>query len=194
MRRLVLLLAGAALLGACGTGGTSESPAALPPVVIQPQAIADPVEAAPATPITVELPSLHVVDDVVPVALDRAGAMELPPVTSVGWYRLAPEPGDVGRAVLAGHVDFGGTDGAFKHLGDMHTGDAVIVTDAHGTVRTFRVYDVRTKLKKADYLQVTVPIVFGVTPQREVALVTCSGTVSEHQYSDNTVVRARLAT
>lgn len=182
------MLAGAALLTACGTGATIDTP----PSVVQLQPVADPVAPEPAAPIRVELPSLHVSDDVVPVALDAAGEMELPPVTSVGWYRLAPEPGDVGRAVISGHVDWAGTPGAFKRIGELHTGDPVTVTDANGVVRTFRVYDVRTGLKKAQYLQVTVPIVFGVTVKRELALVTCSGPLEGHNYLDNTVVRARL--
>jgi LPXTG-site transpeptidase (sortase) family protein len=187
MRRLLLLIAGAALLTACSTGATN-APATILPVDMAPPATA--VATPLAAPIRIELPALKVADDVVPVALDKAGDMELPPVTQVGWYRLAVMPGDIGRAVLAGHVNYNGRPGAFEHLGALRSGDQVRITDANGVLRIFAVYAVR-QVHKADYARTTVPLIFDGTMMREVALVTCSGTVVDHEYDSNTIALAR---
>lgn len=186
MIRLGWVLAGLVLVASCGT--VQMMPAAEAPAVN-----GDPVPAAVvATPVALTIPALGVTDDIVPVGLEPNNEMELPPVTQVGWYKLAPKPGEVGRAVIAGHVDWHGTPGAFKHLGTLTSGDTVIVRGADGVKLTFSVYMVQPKLKKIEYKTVTAPLIFKPTSYREIALVTCSGTVKAGEYSDNTVAIARL--
>lgn len=185
MRGLVVGLVGLLLVAGCSS--TQTMPAAeAPPVNGTPAAV------SVADPVRVTIPRLAVIDEIVPVGLEQNGEMELPDVSEVGWYRFAPKPGEPGRAVLAGHVDWDGVDGAFKHLGDLRAGDELTITDASGASRVFAVYDVQ-QIPKADYQARTVPLVFGATGEREIALVTCSGRVVQHDYLDNTVVSARLA-
>jgi LPXTG-site transpeptidase (sortase) family protein len=199
VRLLGPAVAALVLAAGCGYGGVPAAEA--PPVNGDPITAVDTVEVA--TPVSLTIPALKVTDDVVPVGLcakkdpprcDEANALELPDVSQVGWYDLAPRPGDVGRAVIAGHVDWLGSPGAFKHLGNLKPGDTFTVKGDNGTELTFAVYKVQPKLKKTEYATVTVPLVFSPTTDREAALITCSGTVSGGQYSDNTVVLARLVT
>lgn len=159
-------------------------------MVVQAQA---PEEPRVGVPVQIAIPKLGVVDDIVPVGLAADNAMELPPVTAVGWYRLAPKPGEQGPAVVAGHVDWAGTPGAFKRLAELRAGDRVTVTDDAGVVRTFVVYDVRTILK-SDYMTRTVPLVFGARTSTELAMVTCGGDLQGHEYLSNVVALSRLAT
>lgn len=183
---LALVAALLALVAGCATGVPSRE--------------APPVTAAAADPVQVTIPSLRVTDEVVPVGLCETkapprcekgiGEMELPEVTETGWYRLGPRPGELGRAILAGHVDWKGTPGAFKQLGALRPGDLIRTTDAAGIEREWRVYDVH-QIPKRDYAARAVPLLFDDSRGPELALVTCSGDVSGGEYSDNTIVRAR---
>ena len=184
-----LLLAGALVVSLAGCGNTV---AGEPSVAIQPVPVQDPLAPAPSAPVKIDLPSIGASDDIVPVGLDAAGEMELPPVTQVGWYKLAPRPGQTGRAVLAGHVDYGGTPGAFKRLAQLKPGDDVVVTDAAGMVRRFDVTRVE-RILKADYQARTVPLVFNHTSGVELALVTCGGKLVGSEYDSNDVVIGTLA-
>jgi sortase (surface protein transpeptidase) len=195
VRKIGLALAGLLLLTGCGTSQ------------VMPAAEAPPVNGAPvaeqvAEPVSVTIPALDVTDEVVPVGLcevkapprceSGTGEMELPDVSETGWYRYAPKPGEVGRSVFASHVDWEGTPGAFKHLPQVKVGDRITTLDADGVQVEFVVYDTH-QVKKAKYRAVTVPLLFGPSQGRELALVTCSGTVVGGNYTDNTIVRARAA-
>lgn len=190
MYRPLLILAAVLVLAGCGT--TQFSPAAeVPPVVVQQQAPEEPVV---GVPVMLAIPKLGVTDDVIPVGLDmRDNSMELPPVTSTGWYKFAPKPGEQGGSVLASHVDWEGTPGAFKRLAELKPGDRVTVTDDKGVVRVFAVYDVRTVLKK-DYQSRTVPLVFGARATFDLSLVTCGGRLQGAEYDSNVLALARLVT
>ena len=68
--------------------------------------------------------------------------MEVPPLAAnsqAGWYPLLPIPGQLGPAVLLGHVDsaeYG--PGIFFRLGALKPGDTVTVTRADHVAATFR--------------------------------------------------------
>jgi sortase (surface protein transpeptidase) len=181
--------AAALVVGLCLAGcASSHDSVALPPTptAVAVQSAADAVTNAPK-PLHVRIPALHVAADIVPVGLNSSGAMVVPPVAVVGWYDLGPAPGELGPAVLAGHVNYDGVAGTFANIGDLRPGDTVTVTDDAGTDRTWRVYDVLQFPKTA----FDTAAVFGDTAGPELRLVTCSGHVVDHSYLDNTVVRAR---
>lgn len=63
---------------------------------------------------------------------------------SVGWYELGVRPGDIGSAVLAGHVNwYGGQDAVFSSLRDVAIGDVITVMDSEGTTVSFVVRETR---------------------------------------------------
>lgn len=196
MRPLLIAVAGIALIAGCGIQ--------VVPAAEAPPVNGDPVVSAQvAEPVSLTIPALGVTDEVVPVGIcDKKvpprcekgiGEMELPDISETGWYKLAPKPGEPGRAVLLSHVDWEGTPGAFKHLPNLKLGDTFTTRDAAGGETKFVVYDTQ-QILKVDFQKTTVPLLFGKSTGEEAALVTCSGTVRDGNYDKNTVVRARAVT
>ncbi len=62
--------------------------------------------------------------------------------TEPGWFRLGPTPGQVGSAVILGHVDTYQGPGVFFDLRTLLNGDQVQVSLADGAVVTFAVTSV----------------------------------------------------
>jgi sortase (surface protein transpeptidase) len=183
----LLLLAGLLVLAGCGAPVPGE--ASPQPVIVSEVPAAAVVEPI-LEPVRVDIPALGVTDELVPVGLAPDRSMEIPPVDRVGFYKLGPVPGEVGPAVLAGHVNYQGVAGSFQRIGDLKPGDRITVTGRDGAALTFEVYDV-TQFPKAAFRY---DFVFGNRAAPELVLVTCSGTVVDHSYLDNTAVAARLVT
>lgn len=104
-----------------------------------------------------------------------------------GWYAEGTRPGDVGPAVIAGHVDSRRGPAVFYKLRELEAGDRIEVTRGGKTVR-FRV------VSTAWYPKTSFPTieVYGPTPDRQLRLITCGG-VFDHSlrsYKDNLVVYA----
>lgn len=183
--RLLFLLAGLLVLAGCGAPVPGEAaPASEPVVVPAPLAQLDPIH----DPARIDIPALRVTDELVPVGLAPDGSMAIPPVDVVGWYTEAVAPGEIGPAVLAGHRNYDGVPGSFQHIVDLRPGDHITITGAAGPQLIFEVYEVRSFPKAAfDY-----DFVFGDRDTADLLLVTCSGSVVDRSYLDNTAVAARL--
>jgi sortase (surface protein transpeptidase) len=189
VRLLGLVVAALALVAGCGYG---EVPAAEAPAVNGDPVAPAVVEQAVAAPVSVSIPAISITDEVVPVGLESSGELEVPDVTEVGWYTGLPKPGEngPGPALLAGHVDFKGVKGSFARIGELEVGDTVTVRDADGVEHRFEVYDV-VEFPKVQYADRILGLLAD-TAEPEVRLVTCSGTVVNHNYLNNTIVSARL--
>jgi len=184
------LLAGVvalALLAACATTSGAPPSVAAPPALQAGAAHVEPV----GDPEYIKIPRLHIEDDIIPVGLAADGTMEVPAVEHSGWYDLGPRPGAPGGAVVVGHVNYSGVQGALGRIGELTNGDQVSVTDTAGVVRTFTVYDVE-HIPKSQYAARTVPLVFGARTTTDLVIVTCGGQIVGHSYLDNVVVSARL--
>jgi sortase (surface protein transpeptidase) len=117
--------------------------------------------------------------------------MEVPPgAYPVGWYDRGPTPGQLGPAVLAGHVDWEGEPGAFAGIRALLPGDQVIVDRADGTVATFAVDRVEEVAKDA----FPTTEVYGDLDHAGLRLITCGGSFDEDtgDYAGNVIVFARL--
>ena len=150
-----------------------------------------PVDAPRVVPDRVRIPALGLDAPVVSVALEPDGDMEIPPATDVGWYQLGPAPGQLGSAVLAAHVDFGGKRGAFFDLRSVPVGAEVIV-DGDGASRRFTV-TAREQLAK-DAVQLD--RYFTAEGPARITLITCGGAFDRGagHYQDNIIITADLAT
>lgn len=143
-------------------------------------------------PVRVSIPAIHVSSDLQMLGLDGDGALE-PPAhwQEAGWYAGGVRPGDLGPAVIAGHVDSVSGPAVFYRLDQLRAGDAVIVTLENHAVRTFRVDTIR------EYPKRTFPTtaVYGSTAVPTLRLVTCTGDfdAAKHSYVDNLVVSAHLS-
>jgi hypothetical protein len=95
--------------------------------------------AAPATPVHVDIPTIGVDADVVPYASGEVAALaQRLDGVHVAWLDGSDRPGDLGIAVLVGHVAFGAR-AVFADLDRLRRGDQIAVTDTDGAVRRFAV-------------------------------------------------------
>ena len=109
-----------------------------------------------------------------------------------GWYRFSPTPGEIGPAVIVGHVD-SAADGpsVFFRLGSLHHGDLIQVARADGTTAVFAVDSVHLYPKTEFPTQ----LVYGDTTNSALRVITCGGPFDHAtgHYRDNVVVFATLA-
>ncbi|MGY1630482.1 class F sortase [Geodermatophilus sp. SYSU D01186] len=149
--------------------------------------------AAPsAAPLRVRVPAIGVDSPLVRLGVDAAGAL-VPPAAydRAGWFPGAAAPGDVGPAVVAGHVDSREGPAVFWRLRDLAAGDEVLVDRGDGTTARFVVTGVGRYAKD----EFPTAAVYGPTPRAELRLVTCGGEFDRgrRSYTDNVVVTAVLA-
>jgi len=107
------------------------------------------------------------------------------------WFNLGVRPGEMGSAVLLGHVDGGdGKLGIFHDIHALNLGDLINVGRADGSTAVFKVTRVRTVLKSAFPSQ----DVYGPKPDAEIQLVTCGGTLDRaaHNYLSSVIVTGVL--
>jgi len=147
----------------------------------------------PATlaPSQVRVAALGVDATVVPVGLDDAGNMMLPPDPAIaGWYQHGPAPeSTAGATVIAAHVDsltYG--LGPFAALADAAPGTEIVVTDTAGHERTYAIASIDTT-EKGDVAWSTV---FDRTGPSRLVLVTCGGEFDyeARHYLSNVIVSA----
>jgi sortase (surface protein transpeptidase) len=143
-------------------------------------------------PVRVEIPAIGVSSTLVRLGLNPDGTMQVPDdYGRAGWFTGGPAPGDVGPAVIAGHVDSRNGPAIFYRLRDLRSGDAIRIIRADGTTARFVADDVVRYPKRAFPTQA----VFGPVPDPVLRLITCGGRFdrSRRSYDDNLIVTAHLA-
>ena len=152
-----------------------------------------PGEGAPvlsrSEPVRVEIPALGVVSDVVGLGRRADGTMEVPTgAYPAGWYTEAPTPGELGPAIIAGHVNWAGEPGVFARLHEIEPGAEVVVRRRDGSTAVFRTDRVEAHPKD----RFPTEDVYGNLDHPGLRLITCGGEF-DHQagsYADNVVVYA----
>jgi len=143
-------------------------------------------------PVRLAIPAIGVATRLVRLGLEPDGGMQVPAdFGRAGWFVEGPTPGQVGPAVIAGHVDSRTGPAVFYRLRELRSGDAVTVERADGARLRFLVEQVRS-YSKASF---PTAAVFGPAPSAALRLVTCGGEFDRQHgsYHDNLVVFARLA-
>ena len=142
-----------------------------------------------ARPVYLSIPVIGVHTRLIRLGLTAQGTLQVPASTSVaGWYTGGPRPGQVGSAVIAGHIDSYLGPGVFFRLRLLRPGDRVYVRQAGGTLAVFRVYAEHSYPK--DHFPTEK--VYGPAPDPELRLITCGGTFNPAigSYLNNVVVYA----
>jgi sortase (surface protein transpeptidase) len=192
----VLPLVRALLAGVAGTAGVVAlvSPgAAGPAAAVSPAPVSAErgSERAAAAPVRVRVPAIGVDSELLRLGTDPAGVL-VPPddPDRAGWFTGGAVPGDVGPAVVAGHVDSVEGPAVFARLRELDPGDEVVVDRADGTTARFTV----TRVGRYPKDGFPTEAVYGPAPRAELRLVTCGGDFdrSRGSYEDNVVVFARL--
>ncbi|HZO71391.1 MAG TPA: class F sortase [Ktedonobacteraceae bacterium] len=147
-------------------------------------------------PVRLQISRLHIDAGIINVGLTPSGQMDAPVSQAINspywtnafWYDQGAAPGQVGNAVIAGHVDrVGGDPALFWSLGTLKTGDPIYVTAVNQKTFTFIVQRVVAYPVTAPGDQVLNEI-FGPTNERHLNLITCSGTWTAQGYDQRLVV------
>ena len=147
-----------------------------------------------STPTEISIPKIGAKSSLIPLGLNADQTIEVPPVSKplqAGWYTKAPTPGEIGPAVILGHVDGNKQPGIFYRLKELAAGDEVMVSREDGKTAKFTVTKVEHVAKK-DF---PTDLVYGDTQDAQLRLITCGG-LFDHaakSYVDNIIVFATLA-
>jgi sortase (surface protein transpeptidase) len=146
---------------------------------------------ARSTPVALDIPAIGVNVPLSGLGLNPNGTVQVPTnFQEPGWYELGPSPGQLGSAVILGHVDSYLGPAVFFELRTLRAGDQVNVKLADGLVLHFRV------LQVAMYLKVQFPSlkVYGSHGFSALQLVTCGGAFDSQtgHYLSNIVVYTAL--
>lgn len=215
----VLAVAGFALLvGGCGSATTSgtatadgtpaavSSPAPTPTRTSTPTASPTAVSTAGQGPQPIPVSHVSVTSVSVPSVGITSSSMEKLGLMSdgslaapkdpgrAGWFTGGTLPGEIGPAVIAGHIDSKTGPAVFFPLRTTKPGSTITVgLSNHKTVK-FRADRVVTTPKEG----FPTDAVFGPVPDSELRLITCGGPYNRsvnglHGYQDNTIVFATRA-
>jgi len=180
------------LTGPAAHPGISPGPVAHPAKPPAGVIVAPPGPVTGATvprPVYLSIPAIDVHTRLIRLGLTAQGTLQVPASTSVaGWYTASPRPGQVGSAIIAGHIDSYTGPGVFFRLRLLRPGDRVYVRHTNGTLAVFRVYAERTYAKD----RFPTVKVYGPAPDPELRLITCGGTFdpATGSYLSNIVVYA----
>lgn len=136
--------------------------------------VVSPTKAAvQATPNYLIIPNAKVNTNIIEVGITAKGNLDVPNnYTEVGWYKYGPKPGQIGSAVLDGHVDNGGSiPGPFKNLRNLKVGDDIYVDMSDGT----RVHYKVTLSEVYDTDKFPGKKVFHENDNKYLKLITCHG-------------------
>jgi hypothetical protein len=138
----------------------------------------------------VVIPRIGVDAPVIDLGLNPDGTLQVPSNFAVaGWYAGGPEPGDVGPAVIVGHVDSRNGPAVFFAVRSLGPGDAIDVFEGGRKMR-FVVLSVQEYAKDA----FPTTKVYGRVDYPALRLITCGGVfnTSTGHYTDNIVVYGKL--
>ncbi len=144
-----------------------------------------------SNPVRLKIPAIKVDASFVELGLDANNQIEVPKsYTEVGWYIHGPTPGELGPAVVLGHVDSYRGPAVFFSLGHLEPGNMVEIERADGTTATFRV----DKLERYSQNDFPTSLVYGDINYAGLRLITCTGTYSrkDQRYNENLIVYASL--
>lgn len=177
------------------TGGTAQASTSAVPTLaagLVPEARAQslPPPADP-DPVAMRIPAIGLVAPVIKTGLETDGSLHVPSSPDqTGWYDLGPKPGDVGPAVITGHLDSALGPGILFHLKSVKIGDEVDVVRNDGSTAVFVV----NKLAAYPQDNFNTQAVYGSIATAELRIITCAGTYSKtaKHYSEDLVVFATL--
>ncbi|WP_081682608.1 class F sortase [Marmoricola sp. URHB0036] len=182
-------------------GGSEKSPgrrtAGEPAASATPDDTSPPPTAVPASPsvmrrsvpVRLRIPAIGVDSSLMHLGLESDGTLETPPgAFPAGWFTGSPTPGQLGPAIIVGHVRYV-TPGVFARLTDLRPGDGIAVKRRDGSTAEFRV----TRL--AHFAKSAFPTkrVYGNIDHAGLRLITCGGLDADtNVFEENVVVFADL--
>lgn len=142
-----------------------------------------------ATPVRLTIPEIGVDSSLEKLHQDSRGVLVAPEYADqAGWWSKGVVPGDVGAAVIVGHLDTIQGPAVFVRLKQLRPGDLIKVRMSDGRTVRFEV-DGSHVVDKALFPSKQV---YGATPDPQLRLITCSEPFDPvaHSYTDNLVLFA----
>lgn len=180
----VVLAAGLVVPAACG-GDEEPRPAG------GGTPVATPASPDRAAPVRVRVPRLRIDAALQPLHLGKRQELVPPAYGRAGWYEAGPEPGEIGRAVIAGHVDSKTGPDVFAPLHGARAGDRIRVLLRDRSTVAFVVQAVEVHPRN----RFPTTRVYGSNGRHaELRLITCTGRYDRARggYQDNVIVFARM--
>jgi sortase family protein len=148
---------------------------------------------ARSTPTRIEIPSIGVSAPIMTVGLAADGTIGTPPLDNsnlAAWYSGGPAPGELGPAIIVGHVDGPNGESVFYKLGTLKPGETVTMALADHRTAQFSIYSVEYYPK--DKFPGT--RVYDDYSRPGLRIITCGGAFlgGSTGYADNIVVYATL--
>lgn len=142
-------------------------------------------------PVRLTIPAIDVATSVGTLGLQADHQVMVPTsTTTVGWYDGGAAPGQMGSAVILGHVDSYLGPGVFFQLKTLKAGNRINLVLADGAETQFAV------TKVVEYSKTSFPdqLVYGAHGIQSLQLVTCGGTFDHAtgHYESNIVVYSHL--
>ena len=145
---------------------------------------------AKSLPVRLKIAAIGVDSALMDLGLKSDGTMAVPPrAFPAGWFTGGPTPGELGPAIIVGHVDLNGP-GVFYKLRNLKPGDQVAVTRKDGSTPVFRV----TRVDRFPKDRFPTSLVYGNIDHAGLRLITCGGSFNRAtgHYDDNFVAFADL--
>jgi hypothetical protein len=146
-------------------------------------------------PVSVSIPAIGVTSKLLRLGINKDGTIQVPNLLTsaneAAWYKYSVTPGQIGTAVIEGHVDSYQGPAVFFRLGALRPGNHINVRLADGVTAVFRVTGVREYSKE----KYPADIVYAPADYAALRLITCGGDfdpVTGH-YLSSVVVFASLA-
>jgi sortase (surface protein transpeptidase) len=145
-----------------------------------------------SAPVHISIPAASIEADFeVPLGLQQNGEIEVPETyDKVAYYGYGPTPGELGPAVILGHVDSLDGPAVFFSLGQLKEGDGIEVKREDGKTAVFSV----TNVERHPQSGFPTREVYQDIDHAGLRLITCTG-VYDHgtlRYSHNLIVFAKL--
>ncbi len=124
-------------------------------------------------PVRILIPAIELSASIEQVAVVADGSMDVPSLPmNTAWYKFGPHPGEIGSAVIAGHVNWENSAPAvFTNLHKLNPGDKITIQDDQGQIIPFVVRESRTYNATADASDIFV----SQDGQSHLNLITCKG-------------------
>ncbi len=142
-----------------------------------------------SVPVRLRIPAIGVDSKLMDLGLQPDGTLETPPgAFPAGWFTGAPTPGELGPAIIVGHVRYV-TPGVFARLTELKADDAILVRRRDGSTARFRV----TRLSHFAKAAFPTKKVYGNIDHAGLRLITCGGLdATTNKFDENVVVFADL--
>jgi sortase (surface protein transpeptidase) len=170
-------------------GGSSQASTPEPSTPADTETMVKTFSMPKSAPVRLRVPGIAVDSKLMDLGLKRDGSLETPPgAFPAGWFTGAPTPGELGPAIIVGHVRYD-TPGVFARLTEMRRGNTILVDRKNGSTAKFRV----TRLAHFSKSEFPTKQVYGNIDHAGLRLITCGGLDAKtNEFDENVVVFAKL--